>query len=79
MLWLRQRDGLGALGLALNASLERDGHEEESWRVQELLSTASDLWREGGEAASEDDRDATYRSAIQLVNLADLITVTTRA
>ena len=48
MLWLRQRDGLGALGLALNASLERDGHEEESWRVQELLSTASDLWREGG-------------------------------
>ena len=44
MLWLRQRDALGALGLAVNASRERDGHGEESERIQELLTTAGDLW-----------------------------------
>ena len=78
MLWLRQRDAVGALGLAVNASRERDGHTEESERIQELLSTAGDLWREGGELA-DDDRVKTMRAAIQLVNLADLIAVTTRA
>jgi predicted TIM-barrel fold metal-dependent hydrolase len=79
LLWLRQKDALGSLGLAVNASRERDGHEEESWRIQELLVTASELWREGGELASDDDRVAAMRTAIQLVNLADLIAVTTRA
>jgi len=78
MLWLRQRDAVGALGLAVNASRERDGHAEESERIQELLTTAGDLWREGGELA-DDDRVAAMRAAIQLVNLADLIAVTTRA
>ena len=50
----------------------------ESERIQELLSTAGDLWREGGELAA-DGRVKTMRAAIQLVNLADLIAVTTRA
>jgi uncharacterized protein len=76
MLWLRQRDGVGALGLALNAAQERNGHEEDSERVLELLSTASDLWREGGELAEDEERMRSYRAAIQLVHLADLITVT---
>jgi predicted TIM-barrel fold metal-dependent hydrolase len=79
MLWMRQRDGIGALGLAVNASRERDGHEEASERIQELLVTAADLWREGGELVSDDDRVAAMRRAVQLVNLADLIAVTTRA
>jgi uncharacterized protein len=46
LLWLRQRDALGSLGLAVNASRERNGFEEEAERIQELLSTASELWRE---------------------------------
>jgi predicted TIM-barrel fold metal-dependent hydrolase len=79
MLWMRQRDGIGALGLAVNASRERDGHEEASERIEELLVTAADLWREGGEVVSDDERVAAMRRAIQLVNLADLIAVTTRA
>jgi predicted TIM-barrel fold metal-dependent hydrolase len=79
MLWMRQRDGIGALGLAVNASRERDGHEEASERIEELLRTASELWREGGEIESDDERVAAMRRAIQLVNLADLIAVTTRA
>jgi len=79
LLWLRQRDAIGALGLAVNASRERDGHDEEAWRIQELLTTASGLWHEGSELASDEERIAVMRTAIQLVNLADLITVTTRA
>jgi len=79
MLWMRQRDALGALGLAVNASRERDGHEEESWRIQELLSTASELLRETAAIESDEERVSAFRTAMQLVNLADLITVTTRA
>jgi predicted TIM-barrel fold metal-dependent hydrolase len=79
MLWLRQRDVIGALGLAVNASRERNGHREEAERIQELLVTASDVWREGSELESDEERIATVRTAIQLVNIADLITVTTPA
>jgi len=79
MLWLRQRDAIGALGLAVNASRERNGYQDESERIQELLVTAQELWREGAELVSDDERVAAMRSAIQLVNLADLITITTRA
>jgi hypothetical protein len=79
MLWLRQRDGVGALGLALNAAQERNGYEDDSERVSELLSTASDLWREGGQASDDAERMHAYRAAIQLVHLADLVTVTVAA
>jgi len=79
LLWLRQSDGVGALGLALNASLERNGYEEESSLVRELLSTADQLWSEGANVAEDEDRVRAYRTAIQLVHLADLITVTTTA
>jgi len=75
MLWLRQRDVIGALGLAVNASFERDGHPEESERIQELLTAAGELWGEDGDL-DDDDRAVAMR---QLVNLADLIAVTTRA
>ena len=78
MLWMRQRDAIGALGLAANASRERDGHLAESEQIQELLATAGELWREAPELADNDDRVLAMRAAIQLVNLADLIAVTTR-
>jgi uncharacterized protein len=79
MLWTRQPDAIGALGLAVNASRDRDGNPEASERMQELLSTAHDLWQESAEQPSDDERVARMRRAIQLVNLADLIAVTTRA
>jgi predicted TIM-barrel fold metal-dependent hydrolase len=79
MLWLRQRDGVGALGLALNAAQERNGYEEDSERIRELLATASELWQEGSELEAIDERTRAYRGAIQLVHLADLITVTATA
>ncbi|GIU96044.1 MAG: hypothetical protein KatS3mg012_2501 [Gaiellaceae bacterium] len=79
MLWMRQRDGIGALGLAVNASRERNGYLEEAERIEELLVTAEELWREGAEVVSDDERVAAMRRAIQLVNLADLIAITTKA
>ena len=79
MLWLRQRDGIGALGLAVNASRERNGAGEASDRIEELLVTAAELWAEGATIEVDDERAAAMRRAIQLVNLADLIAVTTRA
>ncbi len=80
LLWLRQRDAIGALGLAVNASRERsNGHPDASERIQELLVTAQDLWRGGTEIEDDDERVATFRAAIQLVNLADMVSLTTRA
>ena len=79
MLWMRQRDAIGALGLAANASRERDGHPAESEQIQELLATAGELWRGAPQLVEDDDRVIAMRAAIQLVNLADLIAVTTRA
>ena len=79
MLWLRQRDAIGAIGLAVNASRERaNGHPEEAERIQELLVTAQELWR-GTALEDDDERVATFRAAIQLVNLADMVSLTTRA
>jgi hypothetical protein len=40
--------------------------------------TAQDLWRSGPEL-QDDERIATFRAAIQLVNLADMVSLTTRA
>ncbi len=80
MLWLRQRDAIGAIGLAVNASRERsNGHPDESERIEELLVTAQELWRTGVEIEEHDERVATFRAAIQLVNLADMVSLTTRA
>jgi len=79
MLWLRQRDAIGAIGLAVNASRERsNGHPEETERIQELLVTAQELWRESAEK-TDDERVRSFRAAIQLVNLADMVALTTRA
>ena len=79
LLWLRQRDAVGALGLAVNAARERNGYFDEAERIEELLRTAQQLWREGGEVVSDDERIEAMRTAIQLINIADLIAITTRA
>ena len=45
LLWTRQADTIGVLGLALNACAEPDSHPEEQERIRELLLCARDLWR----------------------------------
>jgi hypothetical protein len=63
----------------VNASRERsNGHPGASERIEELLVTAQELWRAGAEAEG-DERMTTFRAAIQLVNLADMVALTTRA
>ncbi|HEX7255836.1 MAG TPA: amidohydrolase family protein [Gaiellaceae bacterium] len=76
LLWTRQSDSIGVLGLALNACYERNGYPEELNRIKELLSTAQDLWRVLPEIEDEGERVATSRSVFALVHIADIIAVT---
>jgi predicted TIM-barrel fold metal-dependent hydrolase len=76
LLWTRQSDSIGVIGLALNACYERNGSVEELDRIKELLSAAQDLWRALPEIEEEGERAATSRSVFALVHLADIIAVT---
>jgi hypothetical protein len=79
LLWMRQPDTVGVLGLALNACAERNGHEEELDRIAELLRTARELWRALPEVEDETDRIQTARATFRLIHLADILAVTTSA
>ena len=76
LLWTRQADTIGVLGLALNACHERNGYPEELDRIKELLTAAQELWRALPEIDEEGERVATSRSVFALVHLADIIAVT---
>ncbi|HET9323917.1 MAG TPA: amidohydrolase family protein [Gaiellaceae bacterium] len=76
LLWTRQSDTIGVLGLALNACYERNGYVEELDQIKELLSAAQDLWRTLPEIEEEGERVATGRSVFALVHIADILAVT---
>jgi uncharacterized protein len=76
LLWTRQSDSIGVIGLALNACYERNGYPEELEQIKELLSAAQDLWRTLPEIDDEGERIATSRSVFALVHIADIIAVT---
>jgi hypothetical protein len=76
LLWTRQQDTIGVLGLALNACYERNGYPEELEQIKELLTTAQDLWRTLPEIEDEGDLAASRRVTFALVHLADIIAVT---
>jgi uncharacterized protein len=75
LLWTRQADSIGVIGLALNACDERDGSPEDLDRIRELLTTARELWRTLPEAEEEDRIDVT-RATFGLIHLADILAVT---
>ena len=77
LFWLRQGDVLGALGLAINATMERDGFPHESEQMHELLATAQELWTESRSIEDETERNRVGRVAFRLVHLADVVAVTT--
>jgi uncharacterized protein len=80
LLWTRQPDTIGVLGLALNACDERaNGHREETEQIRELLSAARDLWRVFPEAEDEAERVRTARLTFRLVHLANITAVTSAA
>ena len=76
LLWTRQPDTIGVLGLALNAC-EENGHPvAELDRIRELLLCAQDLWRESPEIEDDRDRMRAIRSTFRLIHLADILAVT---
>src|SRR5947199_3510261 len=76
-LFARQQDSFGALGLALNATNERNGHGEELEQIRELLVAARDLWRTLPEADDEQDARVIARTSSRLIHMADVLAVTT--
>jgi predicted TIM-barrel fold metal-dependent hydrolase len=79
LLWTRQPDTIGVLGLALNACADRDGRVEERERIRELIVTARDLWRVLPEVEDEGEQRTVSRTTFRLVHLADILAVTSRA
>jgi uncharacterized protein len=76
LLWTRQADTIGVLGLALNACHERNGYPKELEQIKELLITAQELWRTLPDIEDEGERVSTGRATFALVHLADIIAVT---
>jgi uncharacterized protein len=76
LLWTRQPDAIGVLGLALNACHERDGNAEASARIAELLSAARDLWPAALVADGDDEKRRLSRATFRLIHLADLEAIT---
>ena len=78
LLWTRQQDNVGVLGLALNATHDHaNGHREELEQIRELLLAARDMWRALPEEGDEKDRMAHTRATFRLIHLADIVAVTT--
>jgi len=80
LLWTRQPDRVGVLGLALNACDDRsNGRRPELDQIRELLLAAQDMWRALPEEGDEQDRMAHTRATFRLIHLADIVAVTTPA
>jgi predicted TIM-barrel fold metal-dependent hydrolase len=79
LLWTRQPDTLGMLGLAINTCAERDGHPDTVDRIRELLEAARDLWATWTDLTTEAERFQAGRLTARLVHLADIEAVTVAA
>src|SRR5207253_5443157 len=76
LLWTRQPDTVGVIGLALNACYDRDGHTDEREGIKELLIAARELWRLLPEVNDEPDQRIISRMTFRLIHLADILAVT---
>ena len=76
LLWTRQPDTIGVLGLAINACAERNGYGAQVDSIRELLETASELWTEGDGVEDEADQRAMIRLTHRLIHIADIEAVT---
>jgi predicted TIM-barrel fold metal-dependent hydrolase len=82
LLWTRQADTIGVLGLALNACNEENGRveaTEATERIKELLLAARDLWRSLTDLDDDGERAVAARATFRLVHLADILAVTSGA
>jgi predicted TIM-barrel fold metal-dependent hydrolase len=76
LLWTRQADTIGALGLAINTCAERNGHADAADRIEELLVAARDLWATVPEIDEEQSQRNAMRLANRLIHIADIEAVT---
>jgi uncharacterized protein len=79
LLWSRQPDTIGVLGLAINACAERNGYIEAVDGIKELLLAARDLWAVLPDIEDDADRWAATRLTFRLIHLADIEAVTAAA
>ena len=79
LLWTRQPDTIGMLGLAINTCAERNGHPETVDRIRELLEAARDLWETWTALGTDAERLQAGRLTARLVHLADIEAVTDAA
>jgi len=79
LLWMRQPDAVGGLGLAVNASYERNGHPVEAELIREALVTAAEIWSGVFEIEDERERIPQTRRAIGLAHFAAVLAATTPA
>jgi hypothetical protein len=82
LLWTRQPDTMGVLGLALSAcdGSNGSGSSGESFeRIRELIEAARAVWATVPEIADPDRQRTTTRLAFRLLHLADIEAVTSDA
>jgi predicted TIM-barrel fold metal-dependent hydrolase len=75
LLWTRQADTIGVLGLAINTCAERNGHVGAIEQIEELLVAARNLWAEIPSFDESKQFDA-IRLTHRLIHIADIEAVT---
>jgi hypothetical protein len=79
LLWMRQPDVAGGLGLALNAAHEANIDDvRDADLIRSALTVASELWVGIGEIEDRQESERIARAARQLVHIADVLAVTGR-
>jgi predicted TIM-barrel fold metal-dependent hydrolase len=76
LLWSRQPDQVGVLGLAINTCAERNGHGDEVDKIRELLEAARDLWTTVPDIEEEVEARQTMRLTHRLVHMAQIEAIT---
>jgi hypothetical protein len=77
LMWTRQPDSIGVLGLALNTcDSPSNGFREETEQIRELIATAQVLWIHALEEHEEAERIRSSRFVSRLIHLADVLAVT---
>jgi predicted TIM-barrel fold metal-dependent hydrolase len=77
LMWTRQPDSIGVLGLALNTcDSPSNGFSEQTEQIRELIATAQVLWVQALEEDEEAERIRSSRFVSRLIHLADIVAVT---
>ena len=72
LLWTRQPDVIGAVGLALNAAAERNGYPDVCERIGDLLVCAATCGGYPSTSRTRRSEGASRRLVFQLIHLADI-------